>query len=88
MSLNDKMIKEIAGQLGLSGSPAISPREIQRLEGKNDAELEREILRMREQLRAKGVPPQKQAAMLRSLLPMMNGNQRARLQKIIGMIER
>lgn len=88
MSLNDKMIKEIAGQLGLNGSPAISPREVQRLEGKSDAELEREIIRLREQLRAKGVPPQKQVAMLRSLMPMMDSKQKARLQKIIGLIER
>ncbi|MCI8609439.1 MAG: hypothetical protein HFE73_07330 [Firmicutes bacterium] len=88
MNVNDKLIRDIAGQLGLGGSPAISPKEIQRLEGKSDAELEREIINLREQLKAKGIPPQKQVAMLRSIMPMMDAKQKARLNKIIGLIER
>ena len=99
MNLDDKMIAEIAGQLGLKGSPGVSAADVKRLEGKSsasllrlegksDAELEREILRIREQLAARGVTKPRQAAMLRSLLPMMDDNQKARLRKVIELIER
>ena len=88
MNLDDKMIAEIAGQLGLKGSPGVRAADVKRLEGKSDAELEREILRIREQLAARGVTKPRQAAMLRSLLPMMDDNQKARLRKVIELIER
>ena len=88
MELNEAMAKEIARQLGLKENAGFNPADIRRLEGKSDAELEREILKLREQLSARGVTRAKQVSMLRSLLPMMDGTQKARLQKIIGLVER
>lgn len=88
MNLDDNMIADIAQQLGLSGNPGISPGDLRRMEGKSDEELKREILRMRDQLAARGVPYGKQAAMLRGLMSMMDNKQRARLQKVIELIER
>ena len=88
MNLDDNMIADIAQQLGLSGNPGISQGELRRMEGKSDEELKREILRMRDQLAARGVPYGKQATMLRSLMSMMDNKQRARLQKVIELIER
>ncbi len=90
MDLNEKMIAEIAGQLGLGGgrNPGISKAELSRLEGKSDRELEADILRLKQQLAASNIPPARQVAMLRSLMPMMDHKQRARLKKIIELIER
>ena len=88
MDLNEAMVKEIARQLGLKDNAGVSAADIQRLQGKSDDELEREILKIREQLAARGVTRPKQAAMLRSLLPMMDSTQKARLQRVIGLIER
>lgn len=88
MDLNEAMVKEIARQLGLREDAGVSAADIQQLQGKSDDELEREILRIREQLSARGVSRAKQASMLRSLLPMMDSRQKARLQKVIGLIER
>lgn len=88
MELNEAMAKEIARQLGLKENAGFNPADIRRLEGKSDAELEREILKLREQLSARGVTRAKQVSMLRSLLPMMDSTQKARLQKIIGLVER
>lgn len=88
MDLNEAMVKEIARQLGLRDNAGISAETIQRLQGRSDDELEREILNIREQLAARGVPHAKQAAMLRSLLPMMDSTQKARLHRVIGLIER
>ena len=86
--LNEKTIAEIAQQLGLSGNPGISSSELRRMEGKSDAELKREILRIRDQLSARGVPYQKQAEILRSMVSMMDQKQKARLQNIIELIEK
>ena len=67
----------------------IRDRDILRqLENKSDAELEREILKIKEQLRANNVTYEKQLGMLRSLAPMMNGSQKARLQKVIELLQK
>lgn len=87
MNLDERTIAEIAKQLGLKEEPSIGMEDVKRLQGKSDAQLESEILRIRESLVARGVSRQKQVAMLRSLLPMMDMNQRARLKKAIELIE-
>lgn len=87
MNLDEKTIAEIAKQLGLKEEPSIHMEDVKRLQGKSDPQLESEILRIRESLAARGVSRQKQVAMLRSLLPMMDMNQRARLKKAIELIE-
>ena len=88
MELNEAMIKEIARQLGLQEDAGVNASDIQRLKGKSDEELEKEILRIRKQLADRGVTKPKQLSMLRSLMPMMDSNQKARLQKVIELIER
>ena len=86
MSMNNKNLEDIARQLGLSGENTVSKREIERLSSKSDAELEREILRIKEQLKAKNISYEKQVAMLKSIAPMMDREQRARLNKVIEML--
>ena len=46
MELNEAMAKEIARQLGLKESVGFNPADIRKMEGKSDAELEREILKL------------------------------------------
>ena len=88
MDLNEKMIGEIASQLGLNPAGWVTKEEVHRLENKSDAELAADILRLKEKLRANNIPYDKQAALLRNLMPMMDSRQRARLQKIIQLIEK
>ncbi|MBQ9960996.1 MAG: hypothetical protein IJP00_03735 [Firmicutes bacterium] len=88
MELDDRMIGEIADQLGLKGAPGVNPNMIRQFENKSDAELERDILRLKEQLKANNISYQKQAAMLRNLAPMMNSKQKARLQRVIELLQR
>ena len=88
MDLNEKMISEIAGQLGLKGSSGVNQNMIKQFENKSDKELERDILRMKEQLKANNVSYQKQISMLRSLAPMMNPKQKARLQRVIELLQK
>lgn len=86
MDLNEKMIADIAGQLGLSRSTVVGSETIRKLEGKSDQELMGEILKLREQLKENNISYDKQKAILQNLLPMMKGEQRSRLEKIIKML--
>ena len=86
MDINEKMATEIASQLGLGNNGGVNKQVLRGLESKSDEELARDILRMKEQLAASNISPARQKAMLRSLMPMMNASQRARLEKIIRLI--
>lgn len=88
LNLDENMVNEIAGQLGLRGNAAVSASDLKRLEGMSDRELYANIIKMRDQLAAKGIPYAKQASMLRSLMPMMDEKQRARLRNVIELLER
>ena len=86
MDMNEKIAKDIAAQLGLGNSGGVNSQVLRSLEAKSDQELARDIVKMKEQLAAANISPQRQKAMLRSLMPMMNQSQRARLDKIIRLI--
>ena len=88
MELNDKMVGEIAQQLGIKPGKNNGQDILRQLENKSDAELEREILKIKEQLKANNITYQKQIGMLTNLAPMMNTKQRARLQKVIEILQR
>ncbi|MCI8349006.1 MAG: hypothetical protein HFE74_06200 [Firmicutes bacterium] len=88
MELNDKMVGEIAQQLGIKPGKNNGQDILRQLENKSDAELEREILKIKEQLKANNITYQKQIGMLKNLAPMMNTKQRARLQKVIEILQR
>ena len=55
MELDDRMIAEIAAQLGISNSRNMGQEALEHLASKSDEELEREILRIKSQLRANNV---------------------------------
>ena len=86
MDLNEQMAGEIARQLGLSGSKGVSRDTVRSLEKTSDAELSRDILRLKEQLAANNISPQQQMAIVKKLMPMMDDNQKARLQKVIELL--
>ena len=88
MELNEKMIGEIAGQLGLSDGKNVGKETLDRLAAKSDAELERDILKVKEQLRANNITYDKQMAMLKNIAPMMDAKQRARLQRVIELLNK
>ena len=88
MDLNEQMAGEIASQLGLSGSGGVSRSTVRQLENKSDEELTRDILRLKQQLAANNISPQQQMAIVRKLMPMMDANQKARLQKVIELLNR
>ena len=87
MSINEKSVSEIARQLGLSGSKGVSKAQIDYLSSKSDAELERELLKMRDQLKASGMSYEKQLAMMKSIVPMLDAKQRQRLDRLMKVLK-
>ena len=87
MDLNEQMAGEIARQLGLSGKNGVSRDVVRELERKSDAELSRDILRLKKQLAENNISPQQQMAIVKKLMPMMNSEQKARLQKVIELLK-
>lgn len=88
MELDDRMIAEIAAQLGISNSRNMGQEALEHLASKSDEELEREILRIKSQLRANNVTYDKQLEMLKNIAPMMDVRQRARLRRVIELLSR
>ena len=64
MELDDRMISDLARQLGVRPGRGGGQDVIRQLESKSDAELEREILKIKEQLKANNVTYEKQLALL------------------------
>ena len=87
MDLNEQMAGEIARQLGLSGNKGVDRDTVKKLERKSDAELSRDIMRLKEQLEANNISTQQQIAIVRKLMPMMDAKQKARLQKVIELLK-
>ena len=87
MDLNEQMAGEIARQLGLSGKNGVSRDVVRELERRSDAELSRDILRLKKQLAENNISPQQQMAIVKKLMPMMNSEQKARLQKVIELLK-
>ena len=87
MELDDKTIMELASQLGISTNKKAAVATARSYEKKSDAEIVSEIMKLKEKLNESNVPYEKQIAAVKSLMPMMNGEQKARLAKIIELLK-
>lgn len=74
--------QNILNQLG------VSKKDIDYLSSKSDAELEHELLKLKAQLKANNVSYETQMAMIRSLAPMLDPKQRARLNKVVEILRK
>ena len=87
MKLDDKTLNSLASQLGLSGKTGAVERQMKAYENKSDEELIKELLKLQEKLKAANIPYETQMRALESLMPMMNGQQKARLEKLVGQMK-
>ncbi len=88
MDLNEHTIAEIASKLGIGNTKKFDKSTISKLSSKSDAELEREILRLKSQLKASNISTEQQIALLKSIAPMMDDKQRVRLKKIMEILKK
>lgn len=90
MDINNKMLMDLAGQLGLSGNSQGAKKAAgmaQQYEGKSDAELMDEILNLKRAMKSDRAQFEKQMRAVKSLRSMMNQEQQTRLDKIIRLLE-
>ena len=87
MDMNEKMAADIARQLGLSGG-GVNQKTLKSLENKSDAELTGELIKIREKLKQNNISYEKQMNLVQSLMPMMKGEQRERLERVIKLLEK
>lgn len=88
MKLDDNAIRELASQFGVNGTKNVDMNKVKDFEKKDDREILAEIMNLRRKLEAANIPYEKQMAALTSLMPVLDSNQKARLQKIIELMER
>lgn len=88
MKVDEKTIMALAGQLGIPADKRRAAEAAKRYEKKSDREIAAEILKLQDQLSAANIPYEKQMALVQSLMPMMSGEQKARLNKIIGLMKK
>lgn len=91
MDINEKMLSDLAGQIGMRPKN----RDMQKAEqmasgmqGKSEDEILKEILRLKDSMKKDPVAYQKQIKAIRALRGMMNQDQRARLDRVLDMLER
>ena len=92
MSIDEKLLMQLAGQLGISGDSSREMRRAQQqansYEGRSEQDLLQEIMSLKANMRSNPEMYQKQMKAIRSLRSMMNGEQRARLDRLIQLLEK
>lgn len=88
MEFNEKNVSEIAKELGLAGRKNVSKRDLDYLSSKSDAELEREILKIKERLKDANISYEQQMALLKNISPMLDPKQKARLARIVELLKK
>ncbi|MBR0597634.1 hypothetical protein [Sinanaerobacter chloroacetimidivorans] len=91
MEINNKMLMELASQVGLENSNANKAKRAADLadkyKGKSDQELLNEILKLKHSMKNDRAQFDKQMKAIKSLRLMMNDEQKARLDKVIRLLE-
>jgi len=91
MDINEKLLADLAAQLGL-GSQTVSKTDrmsdlADKYKGKSDQELISEIMRVRNSLKKDRAQYENQMRAIKALRSVMSGEQRARLEKLIRLLE-
>ena len=90
MDINEKMLMELAGQVGMKSGRDVRQAEqmADRMQGKSEDEILAEIMRLKDSMKKDPAAYQKQIRAIRSLRGMMNQEQRARLDRVLELLER
>lgn len=92
MNINEKMLMELAGQVGMKPKSSRDVRQAEqmadRMQGKSENEILSEILRLKDSMKKDPATYQKQIKAIRALRGMMNQDQRERLDRVLELLER
>lgn len=92
MSIDDKMLMDLANQLGLGGKNSKRTSDMisqatESFTGKSDDQLLQEILKLKQVLKKDRKAFDKQMEMVKALRPMMTGEQRKKLDGLLKMLD-
>ena len=90
MEVNDEMMMDLAEQLGLGRNVSKTDNVAdlaQKYKGKSDQELIDEILKIKTNMKKDKTQFDKQMKTIKALRTVMNGEQKARLEKLIRLLE-
>jgi len=91
MDINNKMLEDLASELGLPNQNDVGMKQAERkaesYKNKSDDELIQEILKLKGAMQNDKATYNKQMGTLKALRGVMQGEQKARLEKIIALLE-
>lgn len=94
MDINDKLVMDLAEQLGLGSEKKNSVSKADRMsdiaekyKGKSDQELIDEIMKVKRSLKKDRAQFEKQMKAIKAMRSMMTGEQKARLERLIRLLE-
>lgn len=91
MNIDHKMLMDLAGQLGMDDGKQSKVKRTADLadkyKGKSDQELLQEITKLKNSMKNDKAQFEKQMKAIKSLSVMMNNEQKARLEKVIRLLE-
>lgn len=95
MEINEKVLAELAGQMGVGGNGGGSKEKMgkamkmaESMKGMSGEELTDEILKVKSSLKSDPVQFQKQLKAFKALGVMMNEEQKMQMNKVIGILEK
>ena len=91
MDINNKMLMDLASQLGFENTKSNQSKSAadmaEKYKSKSDDELLEEILNLKKSFKKDRAQFEKQMKAIKSLRVMMSGEQKARLEKVIQLLE-
>lgn len=95
MNIDDKMLNDLAGQIGMGGKGSRGSRSTsdiiseakENFGGKSDDQLLQEILKLKQVLKKDRKAFDQQMEMIKSLRPMMSPEQRKKLDGLLKMLD-
>lgn len=86
MTISDKLLMDLANDLGIE-SIKEAERKAEQFVGKSDDTLMREIAQLKERVKSDPEAFERQMKAIYALRPMMTDEQKARLDKVIRLLE-
>ncbi len=91
MDINEKLLMDLANQVGFSGKNEKNMKRAEQMaeayKGKGEDELLKEILKLKQSMKSDRGQYEKQIKAIRSLRGMMNTEQKARLDRVLQLLE-
>lgn len=91
MNIDDKMIQDLARQVGIGGNSVIGRKFMEetakKFSGKSDDQVLEEIMKLKQVIQKDKKAYSRQIEAVKALKPMMNSEQQQKLEQLLSMLE-